>query len=477
MVGRGGRVMLSVVGAMLAVGCGGSSPRYADQLTGIHKIRHVVVIMQENRSFDSYFGLYPGADGIPMKHGTPVTCAPNRVAGSCMAPYPDHQDTNIGGPHEAGAARDDIASGRMDGFVHALQAAPIGCFYVNQPNCIAARTFVREGGDVMGYHTGSDIPNYWTYARDFVLQDHMFEPTSSWSLPSHLFMVSEWAAKCPRHSDPMACRASRDLNSVAARIPKKRNDPLRPSKKGPIFAWTDLTYLMHRAHTSWGYYVSAGAQPDCANANVSCAPVPQDAQTPGIWNPLPYFDTVHNDNQLGNIQPLQQFYAAAERGGLPAVSWIVPSQNTSEHPPGRISTGVAYVTQIINAIMRSPDWNSTAIFLSWDDWGGFYDHVVPPKVDQYGYGLRVPGLVISPYARRGYIDHQILSFDAYAKFIEDDFLGGQRLDPNTDGRPDPRPLVRENVSILGNLINDFNFNQEPSRPVLLPLHPNTTLIH
>ena len=94
--------------------------------------------------------------------------------------------------------------------------------------------------------------------------------------------------------------------------------------------------------------------------------------------------------------------------------------------------------------MNGPEWKSTAIFVAWDDWGGFYDHVPPPTVDQNGYGLRVPGLVISPYAKRGYIDHQTLSFDAYAKFIEDDFLDGQRLDPKTDGRPDPRPDVREN---------------------------------
>src|SRR5207244_9497921 len=114
-------------------------------------------------------------------------------------------------------------------------------------------------------------------------------------------------------------------------------------------------------------------------------------------------------------------------------------------------------------------------FLAWDDWGGFYDNVIPPKVDENGYGLRVPGIVISPYARRGYVDHQILSFDAYAKFIEDDFLGGQRLDPRTDGRPDPRPTVRENVPILGNLVSDFDFSQAPRPPVILPLHPKTTL--
>jgi phospholipase C len=118
--------------------------------------------------------------------------------------------------------------------------------------------------------------------------------------------------------------------------------------------------------------------------------------------------------------------------------------------------------------MRSPDWKSTAIFLSWDDWGGFYDHVVPPHVDENGYGLRVPGIVIGPYVRRGFIDHQTLSHDAYIKFIEDDFLGGARIDPQTDGRPDQRPTVRENVPILGDLRKDFDFQQTPRAPEILP---------
>jgi phospholipase C len=161
----------------------------------------------------------------------------------------------------------------------------------------------------------------------------------------------------------------------------------------------------------------------------------------------------------------------AKTGTLPAVSWVVPSGAVSEHPPAAVSAGQSYVTSLVNAVMQSPDWSSTAIFLSWDDWGGFYDHVKPPVVDQNGYGLRVPGLVISPYAKQGFIDHGTFSFDAYAKFIEDDFLGGQRLDPKTDGRPDPRPTVRETVPLLGDLTADFNFNQTPRAPVVLPVHP------
>jgi phospholipase C len=149
------------------------------------------------------------------------------------------------------------------------------------------------------------------------------------------------------------------------------------------------------------------------------------------------------------------------------VSWVIPSGDNSEHPFGTISAGQNHVTRVINAIMQSRDWSSTAVFLAWDDWGGFYDHVPPPTVDGQGYGLRVPGLVISPYARTGYIDHQTLSFDAYLKFIEDDFLSGQRLDPRTDGRPDPRPDVRERAKILGDLRKDFDFNQKPRRSLVL----------
>src|SRR5262249_14817308 len=139
----------------------------------------------------------------------------------------------------------------------------------------------------------------------------------------------------------------------------------------------------------------------------------------------------------------------------------------SDHPGASLRKGQAWVAGIVNAVMRSKDWSSSAIFLAWDDWGGFYDHVPPPRVDRNGYGLRGPGLLISPYARRGYVDHQTLSFDAYLKFIEDVFLRGRRIDPRTDGRPDLRPDVRERVKRLGDLAKEFDFSRPPQRPLLL----------
>jgi phospholipase C len=463
-------VVISVLVAGLLVGCSShATSQPTSTPADIHAIKHVVMIMQENRSFDSYFGTYPGADGIPMAHGIPTVCVPDAVNGGCVRPYPDHADVNGGGPHGAPNARADINDGKMDGFVNQSELASHSCADPQDPNCSATGNV-----DVMGYHTQSDLPNYWKYAHEFVLQDHMFEPTASWSLPEHLFQVSEWSANCTQHDQPSSCRNA-DMPTPTPRNGKPTHLPARPAG-GPIYAWTDLTYLLYKNHVSWGYYVVAGSEPDCENDQaISCSPVRQNARTPSKWNPLPFFDTVNADHQRGNVQSVSKFYAAARKGRLPAVSWVVPSAVVSEHPPVRISDGVAYTTSLINAVMTGPDWNSTAIFLAWDDWGGFYDHVAPPVVDQNGYGLRVPGIVISPYAKAGYIDHQTLSFDAYVKFIEDDFLHGQRLDPKTDGRPDPRPTVREDVPILGDLAKDFDFTQQPRPPLLLSVHPPTTL--
>jgi phospholipase C len=430
---------------------------------GIHNIKHVVIIMQENRSFDNYFGTYPGADGIPAG-----VCEPDPAHGGCVKPFLDHSDKNIGGPHANQNAIPDIDHGAMDGFVGQSEKGQNCNPSTNNPNCSPCRFSVSEC-DVMGYHDGSDIPNYWTYARDFVLQDHMFEPVLASSQPSHVFMVSEWSAACKNAVDPASCTNDPQPPNLVNSYPNLNQTPLYP--------WTDLTWLLHAAGVSWGYYVFQGPEPDCeSDANIVCKPGQQSATTPGIWNPLPHFTDVHQDNQVGNVQTLSNFFAAASAGTLPAVSWIDPNGNVSEHPPAKVSAGQTYVTGLVNAIMRSPDWDSTAIFISWDDWGGFYDHVVPPAVDQNGYGLRVPGLVISPFARQGFIDHQVLSHDAYVKFIEDDFLGGRRLDPATDGRPDPRPDVRENSPQLGDLSSDFDFTQPPRPPEILPVCPQTALV-
>jgi phospholipase C len=467
--GRGRFITAAAVAAMLlgagaAVTAAAPAPLAKPAATGLGKIQHVVIIMQENRSFDSYFGTFPGADGIPMSNGVPSVCVPDPQSGQCVAPFHDTFDLNQGGPHGAAAAAADVDAGKMDGFIAQAEMAKSGCQDPNDPACGGHST------DVMGYHDFHEIPNYWAYAQNFVLQDRMFEPNASWSLPEHLFMVSEWSAKCTS-ADPSSCVNELDAPGLP---PDFKNPNHRPP---PIYAWTDLTWLLHKNNVSWAYYVFSGTEPDTADADEMAAPTAtQNAATPGIWNPLPYFTTVKADNELGNVRDLGDFLAAAKAGTLPAVSWVCPNGRFSEHPPALVSDGQNYVTNLINAVMQGPDWQSTAIFLAWDDWGGFYDHVVPAVVDQNGYGLRVPGIVISPYAKAGLVDHQTLSFDAYVKFIEDVFLGSQRLDPATDGRPDPRPSVRENAPTLGDLANDFDFTQAPRPPLILPATPIGTCV-
>ena len=517
--------LLAATALTVLTGCGGSHKHKpgrpslpatvaAPTPSGIHKIQHVIIIMQENRSFDSYFGTYKGADGLPVVNGQFSVCVHDPRSGGCIRPYHDSSLVNGGGAHGQKAAAADINGGLMDGFVRESEShGGRGC------GGSAGVCSYQAFSDVMGYHDAREIPNYWAYAENFVLDDHLFESDASWSLPSHLYMVSEWSAHCRIKGDPQSCVNNDQLGGfIPSQItaaggggrqqdyrlcliqnrprlgpgagPQERRRALQATirqcqtqlvrrqaqiqqltQRRNNYAWTDITYLLHRHGVSWGYYVKPGGQPDCDEGNANCANAPLTPGTPNIWNPLPSFTDVQKNGQQGNVQGVSSFLAAARAGTLPAVSWVVPDQAHSDHPPADLHAGQSYVTNLINTVMKGPDWKSSAIILSWDDWGGFYDHVIPPSVDANGYGIRVPSLIISPYARRGFIDHQALSFVSFNKFIEDDFLAGERLDPTTDGRPDPRPDVRDAMPHLGNLAADFDFSQAPRSPVILPLNP------
>lgn len=434
----------------------------AASAVGIRKIKHVIVVVQQNRSFDNYFGTFPGAKGIPMRNGIPTVCVPN-PGKKCVRPARDPSNYNVGGLHGYSAAVADINGGRMDGFLRQL-SNPAKCR--RKPGSEDCAPGARAS-DAIGYHDYHEIPNYWAYAKNFVLQDRMFASSLSWGGPTgSLFMVSGWSARCRVRSDPMSCESAVETNPEA---------PNEQAGKAPRYPWTDITYLLHRAGVSWAQYSFTGTEADCSEYAhdflPSCDHTKPGAKTPGRWSTLRYFDTVKKNGELANLKSIGAFYEAAAEGELPAVSWVMPSVSLSERAPGLVSSGESFVTGLVNAVMSGPDWDSSAIFVTWDDWGGYYDHMPPPRVDENGYGIRVPGLVISPYARRGYVDHQTLSSDAYLKFIEDVFLRGRRLDPKTDGRPDSRPTVRERVKILGDLRRSFDFSQEPREPFLLPLKP------
>ncbi len=200
---------LAAIAAALACGAAAApalaapATHGASRFVGIHKIRHIVVIMQENRSFDSYFGTYPGADGYPRRHGKIAVCVPDPATRVCQRPYHSTANRNFGGPHDHVDAVKDIAGGAMTGFIRQAEAGrTMFCRrHINSPKCSLSPT----APDVMGYHDAREIPNYWAYAKHFVLQDHMFQPDTSWSLPAHLFMVSGWSARCAHENVPKSC--------------------------------------------------------------------------------------------------------------------------------------------------------------------------------------------------------------------------------------------------------------------------------
>src|SRR6516165_2351562 len=322
-MGIGNRLLLRLVaGGGLLIACsasanvGGSadpaSTRSAAHLIGIHKIQHVIIVMQENRSFDNYFGTYPGADGIPMRNGTPAVCVPS-PSGGCIRPYHDTGDVDGGGPHGLKNAIADMNGGKMNGFLAQRAAAAHTCKFPQDPQCAPG-----SARDVMGYHTAAEIPNYWAYAKNFVLADHMYEPVKSWSLPDHLYMVSAWSAKCADRS-PMSC--VRNISGPYSPTPMDSwvHRALTAASAPDHLAWTDITWLLHAHHVSWAYYIQKGGQPDCANGSaLACSAIQQRASTPGIWNPPPLFDDVQQDHQVSNVQSLSSYFAAARAGTLPS---------------------------------------------------------------------------------------------------------------------------------------------------------------
>jgi phospholipase C len=445
-------------------------------LAGSTPLQHVIIIVQENRSFDHYFGTYPGAAGFQPNTCVPID--PSDPQQGCVVPFHDVHDQNAGGPHTPAAAEADIDNGinstLLDGFVAQQIAGYNSKCGQDTPNCSGLAQGVARH-DVMGYHTADEIPNYWSYAAHFVLQDQMYAGERSWSLSTHLDLASEWSALCTDSNDAATC-----VDSVL---------PVKP-RKGTVYPWVSLYQFLDANSVSWRYYLGTGQEPDCDDDEMTCAPQIQTTRVPSIWNPAPFFAYVQKGGQsyiAGHIVPVDQFLVDVAKKNLPAVSWIVPANQYSEHPPAGITAGMEYVTSLVNAIMASGYWADTAIFITWDDWGGFYDHVAPPNVDKdtindaiEGFGIRVPGLTISPYARQGMIDSSVLSADSYATFIENIFLNGQRLDPKALGSKEKRPDIRDSlkqvqfpngeVLQVGSLLDEFDFSQTPLPPLVLSTH-------
>ncbi len=460
--------------AFVTMSAGVAFPQNAPAQTPAMPIKHVIIMMQENRSFDSYFGKFPGANGIPDGVCMPINM--KVPAQGCVKPFHNQLDVNVGASHSAGFAWDDLDDGvktaKMDGFIKSqLNSGESKC----QPNYSPVECFGVLYGfsifDVMGYHTDSELWNYWQYAKHFVLQDSMFEGERNWSLPSHLDMTSEWSALCSDNTQALSCITE---------------SPGYPNKSTQ-FPWATLFQLFDINNVSWKYYVGVGTQPDCDDGAATCPPTSQSVSGGTYWNPAPFYLYVKQQGKAyfqSHVFDANQFIKDVQSGNLAQVTWIVPVDEYSEHPPQGISAGMDYVTMLVNTVMQSPYWQNTAIFLSWDDWGGFYDHVDPPNVfpsgikglPVEGFGLRVPAMMISAWAKSGLIDHQVYSFESYIRFMEDLFAGGARLDPAALGNPDNRVVIRDEVTQvtyldgttapIGDLMSEFDFSQTPLPPFI-----------
>ncbi len=357
-------------------------------------IKHLVVLMQENHTFDNYFGTYPGANGFPVDAKMPVD--PTNPNSPVVLPWHIGNSTITDLSHNAPTFLAQYDSGKMDGFISALNS-------LNQ-----------NGPLSMGFYDYRDIPYYWNLAANYVLFDDFFSSAKDGSGPNHMYWIAG-VSPTPKHGQ--------QLSDVLANLPT-------------IFD------RLQAAGVSWKFYVENYD----ASINYRTMASAGSRGSQVIWVPLLNFDRFIDDPTLAShIVDLSQYYVDLRNGTLPAVSYIVPS-GTSEHPPEYPATGERQVKNLIQELMRSSAWNSSAFMLLYDDWGGWYDHVAPPQVDAGGYGLRVPALLVSPYAKTGYIDNTQLDFTSVLKFIESNW-GVATLSTRD--------------SAANNFLSAFNFTQVP----------------
>ncbi len=342
-------------------------------------IKHFIYLMQENHTFDNYFGTRPGVDGIPKD-----TCMPYEPgkAKPCLKPFHirDRAITDL--EHTSKAFEKQYNGGRMDGFLTIGQNR-------GGPDSFTGGESGTNVDHVMGYYDDRDLPYYWNIADEYVLFDRFFSSSASGSVRNHMFRVT----------------GGPGLTGKSEGVPDKG----WPDSIETIFDRLD------DAGVSWKFYVQ-NYDPTITFRNRVPGDPDRGAQV--IWVPLLAFPRFVDDPKMFNrIVHLDEYYEDLATGNLPAVAFIAPG-GASEHPPGSIRSGQTFVRSMITALMRSPHWSASAFLWTYDDWGGWYDHVKPPKVDEYGYGFRVPALMVSAHAKRGHVESTTLDFTSPLKFIQ-----------------------------------------------------------
>jgi phospholipase C len=378
--------------ALLPSASGTENAPLAQPLGGSAKIAHIVVIVQENRSVDNLFNGLPGADTVQSGRNS-------RGESVRLRPVPLTAPYDI--VHTHSAYETEYAQGNMDGF----DRVATKCEKLRR-NCPPPR--VRAYGYVPHY----EVQPYFDLAEQYAFGDEMFETNEGPSFPAHQYLVSGTSAI----QNGSEFRASEN-----PRAPDKRQTGGCDAPAGtrgelissngredtfafPCFDRTALPDLIDARGLTWHYY--------------------QERSGPGLWNGLDAVEHIwknRTEYKANVIAPSAQVLRDISRGYLADVTWITPSAAASDHAGTTNGTGPSWVTSVVSAIGSSSFWDSTAIIVVWDDWGGWYDHVAPKRYNSYELGMRVPLLVISPYAKTGYVSHVHYEFGSVLKFIEQTF--------------------------------------------------------
>lgn len=394
-----------------------------DSPTADIPIDTLVVVMQEDRTFNNYFGTYsdvnPEANGWP--EGFQVLRDPEDPTSGYATPYKLTETRTISLPHSEKAMRAAFNNGDMDSFI------------------VAAEEYGAPDGDLtLGYYDGTDIPFYWQLADEFVLTDNWYSSVLGPSFPNHLYLFA-------------------GSRYATTELDPDTGEPLRYDSTPPEGMEIETIFdRLEEAGISWKVYIQ-GYEEEVTyeNAEARAGLHPQASQL--IWVPLvgiPRF--VHDPKLNSHLVPLAEYFEDAKNGELPSVSFITPS-GLSEHPPGDLVLGHYFATDLLESLMLSDHWDSSAFVLTWDEWGGFADHVTPPQVDADGYGFRVPGLIVSPYAKPGYVDHTLYDHTSVLATIED-WWG---LEP-----------LSSRDAAANTFANAFDFTQQPREPLILSTEYN-----
>jgi phospholipase C len=386
-------------------------------------IKHFLFLLQENHSFDNYFGTYPNADGLPP--GTCMPIDPTKPSLGCVKPFHLGSQPISDLLHNRETFVGQYLNGKMDGFVSAHIAA--GGLNAEQ---IARLT--------MGYYDARDLPYYWNVANRYVLFDRFFSSAAAGSFMNHMYWITATPGD-PNHDSP------------------------------PTTGFGDLLTIFDRlesAGISWKFYV----QNYDPTINYRTLQNAGDKAAQAVFVPLLDFNRfLDNPYLFSHIVDMEQYYTDLRNGTLPTVAYMAPL-GSSEHPPGSIQAGQRLVQTIVNALTRSDYWDTSAFMWAYDDWGGWYDHVSPPQVDTYGYGFRVPALLVSAYARQGQVNSTTLDYTSVMKFIETNW-----------GLP---PLAARDAAATS-IASAFDFTRPPRPPAFLsaslatppPVEPNRAVLY